>query len=425
MIDLFRIEIPFHQDYVIGDTVSDRISGIVCLKECLMRGVRIEAGNVIYNDGQFDYETLRHPYESIPSSWSTLSFKIHAGGPTYWPFVEIKASPAKLLQGHNVFGSDDARLCVEALVTTFSVGMPRLSEMLDFYSAQIKQIDCTFTAHLSSESEARNAIHALRNLSSGQTRSSKSSHDTTAYWGTKNSNGGKAASRHKQLKAYLKHFELQQAIKDTQDKFKRTKADVYQRQLEAMQSPEVLAFANNSLRFEASIMPRMLKRLGFPVRVGDFVQHCEDMAKRHCPIQYMWWHAWEDIFKTFEGNQVNIYNDDEVRDALRANYQTVSSKGKVSYAKADRLFRFVRSLKNEGWDEVKATTPEPTFYRVLSEINKVIPRAYLQNLQAHAASNVVPLIRMINVDFTKQHPQNWQEPKPLYKQFREGLRAVS
>lgn len=425
MIDLFRIEIPFHQDYVIGDTVSDRISGIVCLKECLMRGVRIEAGNVIYNDGQFDYETLRHPYESIPSSWSTLSFKIHAGGSTYWPFVEIKASPAKLLQGHNVFGSDDARLCVEALVTTLSVGMPRLSEMLDFYSAQIKQIDCTFTAHLSSESEARNAIHALINLSSGQTRSSKSSHDTTAYWGTKNSNGGKAASRHKQLKAYLKHFELQQAIKDTQDKLKRTQADVYQRQLEAMQSPEVLAFANNSLRFEASIMPRMLKRLGFPVRVGDFVRHCEDMANRHCPIQYMWWHAWEDIFKTFEGNQVNIYNDDEVRDALRANYQTFSSKGKVSYSKADRLFRFIRSLKSEGWEEVKSTTPEKTFYRTLSEITKVIPRAYLQNLQAHAASNVVPLIRMINVDFTKQHPQNWQEPQPLYKQLREGLRAVS
>jgi phage/plasmid replication protein, gene II/X family len=134
---------------------------------------------------------------------------------------------------------------------------------------------------------------------------------------------------------------------------------------------------------------------------------------------------WEDIFKTFEGNQVNIYNDDEVRDALRANYQTVSSKGKVSYAKADRLFRFIRSLKNEGWDEVKLTTPESTFYYNINLISSVIPRAYLQNLQAHAASNVVPLIRMINVDFTKQHPQNWQEPKPLYKQFREGLRAVS
>ncbi|MCU8036854.1 MULTISPECIES: phage/plasmid replication protein, II/X family [unclassified Shewanella] len=425
MIDLFRIEIPFHEDFVVGDTVSDRMSGIIDLKECSLRGVRLEAGNVIYNDGQFDYESLRHPYESIPSSWSTLSFKIHAGGSTYWPFVEIKASPAKLLQGHNVFGSDDTRLCVESLVTTFSTGMPRLSEMLDFNCSQIKQIDCTFTAHLSSESEARNAIHALRNLSSGQTRSSKSSHDTTAYWGTKNSNGGKSASRHKQLKAYLKHFELQNSIKDTQDKLKKSKLDVYERQLAAMQRPEVLAFANNSLRFEASIMPRMLKRLGFPLHVGDFVRHCEEMRKRHCPIQYMWNHAWEDIFSTFEGKQVNIYNDDEVRDALRANYQTVSSKGKVSYSKADRLFRFIRSLKSEGWDEVKVTMPESTFYYNVNLISSVIPKAYLQNLQAQAASNVVPLIRMINVDFTKQHPQNWQEPTPLYKQLRQGLRAVS
>ncbi|MFA7254445.1 MAG: phage/plasmid replication protein, II/X family, partial [Patescibacteria group bacterium] len=55
---------------------------------------------------------------------------------------------------------------------------------------------------------------------------------------------------------------------------------------------------------------------------------------------------------------------------------------------------------------VKQTTPKMTFYRNLSLITEVIPRAYLQNLQAQAASNVVPLIRMINVDFTKQHPQN-------------------
>lgn len=423
MIDKFRLKLPFHQDYVVGDTVSDRINGLVDLKECALRGSRLEAGNVIYNDGQFDYEFLRHPYESLPSSWSTLSFKIFQGGSTYWPFVQIQASPAKLLQGHNVFGSDDVRLCIESLVTAFSLAMPRLAEMIDFSSAEIMEIDCTFTAHLSSESDARNAINALRNLSSGQTRSSQSNHATTAYWHTKNSQT--KASRHKQLKAYLKDFELLESLKDAQDNFKKTQLDVYQRQIEAMQHPDVVAFAKNALRFEATALPRMLKRLGFPLRIGDFVHHCENMAKRHCPIQYIWWHAWEDIFKTFEGKEVNIYNDDEVRDVLRANYQTVSKTGKVSYSKADRLFRFIRSLKNEGWSEVKETTPDRTFYRNISLISEVIPRAYLQNLQAHAASNVVPLIRMINVDFTKQHPQNWQEPKPLYKQFREGLRAVS
>ncbi|WP_345854866.1 phage/plasmid replication protein, II/X family [Shewanella algae] len=425
MIDLLRIAIPFSESFVAGDTSAEKPSGLVDLKECSLRGARLESGDVIFNDGQFDVDQLRHPYESLPSSWSTLSFKIHAGGSTYWPFVELKASPAKLLQGHNVFGSDNIRLCVESLITTFNMGMPRLAEMLDYYSAEIKQIDVTFTSHLESESMARNTIDALRNLSSGQTRSSKSSHDTTVYWGTKNSNGGRAASRHKQLKAYLKHFELEKSIRDAKSNYEKTKKEVFQRQLSAMTDPEVIAFSKNSLRFEASVMPRMLKRLGFPLRVGDFVEHCEVMSKRHCPIQYLWNLSWQDIFQTFEGKDVNIYNDDEVRELLRAEFHTVGKSGKVSFSKADRLFRFIRSLKSEGWEEVKETTSESTFYRNIQEITSVIPKSFLMNLQANAASNVVPLVRFINVDFSRQHPKNWQEPKPLYMQLREGLRAVS
>jgi II/X family phage/plasmid replication protein len=425
MIDLLRIAIPFNENFVAGDVSNDKISGIVDLKECHIRGCKLESGSITYNDGQYDFESLRHPYESLPSSWSTLSFKVHAGGSTYWPFIEIKASPAKLLQGHNVFGSCDVRLCVESLVTTFSTALPAMSEMMDFRSSEIKQIDCTFTARLSSDSEARNTISALRNLSNGQTRSSKSSHDTTAYWGTKNSNGGKSASRHKQLKAYLKHHEVQNAIKEIQAKLVKSKQDLYQRQLDVLSSPVVQAFAENSLRFEASVMPRMLKRLGFPIHVGSFVAHCESMKARQCPIQYLWNHAWDDIFKTFEGKDVNIYDDDEIRDLLRANFSSVTKTGKTVYSKADRLFRFIRSLKSEGWDEVKATMSEPTFYRNVQEVSSLIPKSYLQNLQAQAASNVAPLIRFINVDFSKQHPETWQEPLPLYKQLRNGLRAVS
>lgn len=425
MIDMLRIAIPFNDSFVVGGIDKEgRLSGLIDLKECNVRGAKLESGNVTFNDGQFDFESLRHPYESLPSSWSTLSFKIHAGGSNYWPFIEIKASPAKLLQGHNVFGSCDVRLCVESLVTTFNAALPALCEMLDFKLSEIKAVDVTFTARLESDSAARSTIHALRNLSSGQTRSSKSSHDTTAYWGTKNSSGGQSASRHKQLKAYLKHHELLHSIKETKAKLLRTKQDLYQKQLDALNSPVVVAFAKNSLRFEATILPRMLKRLGFPTHVGSFVEHCESMKKRHCPIEYLWSQAWEDIFKTFEGKQVNIYNDDEVRDTLRANYFSVTKTGKTVYSKADRLFRFVRSLKSEGWDEVKATMPETTFYRNVQNISEVIPKSYLQNLQAQAASNVIPLIRFINVDFSKQHPENWQEPQPLYEQLRNGLRLV-
>jgi II/X family phage/plasmid replication protein len=270
--------------------------------------------------------------------------------------------------------------------------------------------------------QSRAVIFALRNLSSGQTRASKSAHETTAYWG-KDSRGGKA-SRHKLLKAYLKHFEVESQLKELLKVVDTTDEGSWQRrQVAALQSDTVQQFAKNNVRFEASIMPAMLNRLGFPLRVGDFVHHCESMKKTtFCPIQFLWHESWKDIFKTFEGKQVNIYNDDEVRDVLRREYATVTPTGKLSFAKADRLFRFVRSLKSEGWEEVKHTTPEPTFYRNVGLVTKVIPKAFLVNLQNSAASNVVPLIRLINVDFTKQLPVGWVEPRPLTEQRR--LRAV-
>jgi len=434
MIDLFRLAIPFDESFVVGDINKEgRLSGLVNLLECSLRGAKLAAGHVIHNDGQINCEELFCPFESLPSSWSTLSFKIHQGGASYWPFVEIKASPAKLLQGHNVFGSNDVRLCIEALVTTFNMAMPRLGDMLDFNSVEVKQIDCTFTAHLPNESVARNVVHALRNISSGQTRSSKSAHDTTAYWGVKNSKGGNASSRHKQLKAYLKQFELQKCIEDASAKYKKTKDETYLNQLNSMQSPDVQQFAQNALRFEASILPRMLKRLGFPTRVGDFVAKCENF--KMCPIAYLWNEAWQDVFSTFEGAQMNIYDDEQVRKSLRKQFVSIKvkeiksgrhigkSKTVISYTKADRLFRFFRSLKSEGWDEVKLTTAKNTFYDNIRDLTKVVSKAHLQNLHS-IASNVVPLVQFINVDFAKQHPQNWQEPKPLNEQLRNNLRLV-
>ncbi len=432
MIDLFRLAIPFDESFVVGGVdKSGRLSGLVNLLECGLRGAKLAAGSVTNNDGQIDYEDLFCPYESLPSSLSSLAFKIHQGGPTYWPFVEIKASPAKLLQGHNVFGSDDVRLCLEALVTTFTLGMPRLSEMLDFKNTELKQIDCTFSAQLPNESVSRNVVHALRNISSGQTRSSKSAHATTAYWGIKSSKGGKN-SRRKQLKAYLKHFELQKCIEDAKAKYKKTKDEIYLNQLNAMQSPEVIKFAENALRFEASVMPRTLARLGFPTRMGDFVERCENF--KVCPIAYLWNEAWQDIFSTFEGAQMNIYDDEQVRKALRKQFVSTRIKeiksgrhiGKhktiISYAKADRLFRFFRSLKSEGWEEVKLTTAKNTFYDNIKLLTQVVSKAHLQNLHS-IASNVVPLVQFINVDFAKQHPENWQEPKPLHEQLN-NLRLV-
>ena len=425
MIDILRISIPFLETFV-AQGVQDALRpvGLVDLVECARRGCKLESGQVIPMNGigQFEVDKLRHPYESLPSSNSTLSFKIFKGGDNYWPHIEIKASPAKLLQGHNVFGTDNIRLAVESLVTSFTAAMPSMCDMLDFRCAELKQIDCTFFAKVKNDLQSRAVIMALRSLSSGQTRASKSAHETTVYWG-KDSRGGQS-SRHKVLKAYLKMPEILSAIEDLEKVVDSTDENSWQRrQLAALTSPVVQEFAQDNVRFEASVMPAMLKRLGFPTRVGDFVHHCEQLKQtQYCPIEYLWHESFKDIFKSFEGKQVNIYNDEEVRTVLRREYFKVTPKGKTSYAKADRLFRFVRALKNEGWDEVKLTTPESTFYDNVKLITRVVPKAFLINLQNYSESNVVPLVRLIDVDFSRQLPVGWVEPKTLTEQFR--LRAV-
>jgi II/X family phage/plasmid replication protein len=425
MIDKLRIQIPFKHDFVTAN--DDFSSGIVDLRVCQKYGCRLQSGSIEFKhyDKRLDptatmiaeVSDLRHPYESLASSWSTLSFKIFSGSSTYYPYIEIKASPAKLLQGHNVFGSCDVELCIESLVTTFQYALPEFSDLLEWHLAELQEIDCTYTAHMPDETTARNVLKALQNVSNGQTRNSQSAFDTTVYFGK--------GSRHKRLKVYLKIAELLGQINELEKSFEKTKNKNVLRQLNAMKDEKVKSFAALALRFEATILKRKFVNCGIPTNLWQFEKYAKNF--KGCLVKTLWEQSFSDIFKTFEGEKMVNFNDDEVHTKLKQKFFTLTKSGKTTYSKADRLFRFFRSIKNEGFSEVKETTPEKTFYRNLKELTSVVPKAYLQNVQS-IASNVVPLIRFIDVDFTKQHPENWQEPTPLYKQLEAELtqlRAVS
>lgn len=431
MIDLLLLRIPFI-DSIISYT-PDFIGGTIDLSECNKRGCRLESGDIILKPQEkselytgallAEVSNLRHPFESLPSSWSNLAFKVRAGGKNYLPFVEIKASPAKLLQGHNVYGSCDVNLCMGALIVAFSYALPEMCEILDFKNIELGQIDCTFTAHLEKQSDRRNVISALKHISNGQTKGSKSAFDTTVYFGK--------GSRHKKLKVYLKEFELQDQTKKAELNFKKKQDVLSKNQLDILTDESVIKFAKNSLRFEASIMPRMLKRLAIPTNIWEFEEYSSNF--KGCLIQELFNKAWSDIFKTFEGANMNNFSDEEIQKKLREKYsktttkfdiKTGANKITVSNAKADRIFRFFRMLKHEGYDEAKGTYPKATFYRSMKDLTAVVPKAYLQNLLS-IASNVVPLIQFVKIDFSKQHPNGYQEPKNLSTQFTNGLRLVS
>jgi II/X family phage/plasmid replication protein len=425
MIDKLRIQIPFKHDFVTAS--DDFTSGIVDLRVCQKFGCKLQSGDIEFKhfDKRLDptatmiaeVSDLRHPFESLPSSWGTLAFKIYQGGASYYPYVEIKASPAKLLQGHNVFGSCDIELCVDSLVTAFQYALPDFQELIDWHLAELVEIDCTFTAQMPDETTARNVLKALQNVSNGQTRNSQSAFDTTVYFGK--------SSRHKRLKIYLKIAELLGQINDLEKRFEKTKNKNVLRQLNAMKDDKVKSFAALALRFEATILKRKFVNCGIPTNLWQFEKYAKKF--KGCLVKTLWEQSFSDIFKTFEGEKMVNFNDNEVHKKLKQKFFTETKSGKTTYSKADRLFRFFRELKHEGYEEIRSTTPKNTFHRNIRELMEVVPKAYLQNLKS-IASNVVPLIRFIDVDFTKQQPENWQEPTPLYKQLEEELtqlRAVS
>lgn len=415
MIDLVRIQIPVSLDYVVETYCKDTgklLGGEVDMSIFLQYGLSLAAGTVTTDEqGNRVTTNLYHPFESLPSSHGSLAFKIFAGGQNYLPYIELKASPAKLLQGHNVYGTCDVEKCVSALLDVFCMQFPDITNVMDWHHAEVCQMDFTYSAHVDNIFTAKQVIEALRHVSAGQIRTSRETYETSVLWN--------AGSEHCVREVYLKHFEVKRQIEDLTRKQKRSPKSYQAFQLQQLQSETVQQFAMNAVRFEAKVKKRMFKRLGIPTRITDLIKHTDSFDGDFC--QYMWNESFKEIFGTFEGADVNVYNDEEVLKSLKAEYMTITKDGKPNFTKANRVFRFFRSIKNEGFQQVKETTPHKTFYRNLKELTEVVPRAYLQNLHS-IKTNVVPLVRLINVDFSKQHPAGWEEPLHMSQQLDSSLK---
>ena len=57
------------------------------------------------HEGNVKTQVLHHVWSKIPTSHTAMSFKLFHEGFIH-PYVELQCSPAKIMQGHNVYGSD-------------------------------------------------------------------------------------------------------------------------------------------------------------------------------------------------------------------------------------------------------------------------------------------------------------------------------
>ena len=411
MIDFLKLSIPFKSEHILVCKDGE----ISFLKETLIEiakrtGLKLRAGNVTFEiDGDLDVAELSHPYEAIPSHFGSLAMKVFNGSDRMKtpPYIELKASPAKLLQGHNVFGSTNLDVCCFVMLKTFCEALPELYEMTDTENTMIDWIDVTYSAHIPSEMMQKQVISFLQNVRAGQTKKTRYNreYETTAEW-----NSG---SEHRVLKVYLKGAELQKRLSEIQSELKRTpnKQNLLN-VLNVLSNPNLIEFSKQCVRFEARLKQRYLDKYRIPRKLCDLIQYQRQYEKQgKSLIKDLWQDAFNDIIQAVGESKMNVYNRDNIQKLLKKQYYTVTPKGNISYAKADRLFGFYKNLLTYGYLETQSEMDRKTFWRYEKDLLAVgLTKAQLQNLKAHERHNIIPLMKLVEIDFSCQRPDWYVEP---------------
>lgn len=423
MIDLIRITIPFKLSAVsfsgrpmstvqaLADSETGQIKDMLRYTQS---GLLLQAKNVSRaEDGTLNITDLSHPFDSLPSSHSSMAFKIfEING---WPYVTLKASPAKLLQGHNVYGGSSIRQALLEMLGSLAVAFPDVYQDLEIALTHITNLDVTYSARFANPDDpnsvllGRELIAYLRTLSSGQLKARGVVYETTTYWGSADSQLG-------YVKAYLKEDEFLKQFKEV--KRQAATGDALAKRMFAVMSDESLQnWSKNLLRLEASFKKDWLRRAGLPLNAWQLVTYQEQLLKEgKCFLRDIWAKKCAPLFKACEGQVMKVLDDEEIKKAIRSNHFRQTKSGAISYSYADDLFRFYLDIKNRGYAVAKQQSKENEsserkFNRYIKDLGIAgIAKATLQAFSLNHTPTVVPVLRFLEVDFNSQHPAGYVEP---------------
>jgi len=416
MLDRLHLYIPFKQEACLSyfwtqqkrrSKVTDILVSSVDLKSL---GVPMQGGVTVDQYNVAHVENLRHAWEKLPSSYTPMAFKVfHEGfGFRGQAGIELKASPAKVLQGHNLYGSTSIYEGAIAMLDWLALAYPDLADKLDIAAAEVQALDCTYSARLPNERTAQQVIDAINNISNGQTKSRGDSYTSTAYWGSKN-------SRLKHLKAYLKQYEYAHQLVEAQRAANGygEMADAAKRTHAVMSDPRLIEWSKCLLRFEATAKSRWLFRRRIPTNLKALIDYQEQLEKQgRCLIREIWQEMTAPIFKACEGMEMTMIDDDKVREALRDTHVKYNKHGKAVYTFAHNVFNTYRNICNYGWDETRQSIAPSTWNKHIRALDACgLSKASLQKLREIRKNEVVPLLRFIEVDFSSQRPPWYEEPK--------------
>lgn len=412
MWDKADIRIPFHRDFVMehGFSSDDRPMGSVDPKNYdfpLMASVAFTDGAAVYSD------IRNQTWDTIPSSISDTAVGFFPeGNHLYpWPHCSIKASPAKILQGHNVFGSENIRPGVMQMLANLAQAFPRIWEHLDVDKAEIRYLDSTYSAFVPNEYARGQLLRVFEGLFPNKD-------SVTRHIGYLLGNKG---SKYRRQKIYYKAGELQADFEKAVKSGQREKAAI-------LGDPRIQDFAQGRMRFEATTGYAGLESKGIPTRLKEFLKFHDWFNDTHGqPLcRYLWELAFNKYFAQIEGHTMKNVDDESIKLKIESKFLRVKENGTVCRRRANAIFKTYRQIKSEGYDQLLKDS-KPTLLRNVKFMEECgISRAFLKSLDPHKPNeNVVPLVKVIEIDFSRQRPDWFQEPKAGYKDARRHLRLVS
>ncbi|MGP4952186.1 phage/plasmid replication protein, II/X family [Psychrobacter sp. T6-1] len=401
---------------------------------------RDENGNTITGD-------LYAPYESLPSSYTDMAMKFYTQSRYCPPYVELKASPLKLLQGHNVFGFESIELGAVEMLGLLRESYPDLYQILDIAKIEVLHLDTTYFSRLPSQTDVQPVLNYLANCSAGHRKANTAAYDNYVTWGSNN-------SRYLRPKAYGKFEEMKSQLRTLQ---KRADKGCVRSKNLVTKMLEVLPFANSVVRFEGRVCKTYLAKNGYPTNLWELIKEQRKRDSRaNCPtlLKHLWNKVFDPIFNTLKGENMQFSDNSEILLKLKKTHwkQNVPKEykayqgsvqpftnfskdnrfdlfytpylfnfskldflilGKISYVKANNTFQFYNIVRQMGIKKVKADKlySKPTFYRHMKALDDAgYSKASVENAHENPEDVAVTVYQFVNLGFLQQLPDNYKIP---------------
>ena len=378
MNDMLKLRMPIKASHVDVDSEGRHcIFGFNLLDLDLPR---VEARCVFKDEeGNVVNQVLNHPYDRLPTSFTKMAWKFHHEG-KLWPHVELKASPAKILQGHNVYGTDWIEEGAMEMLGHFALAQPTLYGMLEIGETEVMQIDVTYHARLRDDREVERALDSLRNISTQHIRKSSKAaiYKNTVYFGSERC---KRFAR----KVYGKSCEfLAQLIEQT--KLAKSNDKAAQAVVKVMSDPDLISFTQGLLRFETGVKAYVLKERNIPTNLFQLIRY-----QRQNPyfLRNLWTSANRELFEALKGQNMKLTDDDSIYNKILSELQLANSKDSISSSVADTVFKFYRDLENVGCTVLQTQMGDEKFFRNFSNLLKCgFAKNYLVRLHVNPLENM-------------------------------------